>query len=147
MEILHFGVTHFNWPLAYGSWRLVSGLFRRFAGLGETSMKRFVDHDLIVEKNRAIAHSYESDARDKALEGKGFNLQQRQQEASCFNCKMKQKCPQFRAKRTGGTLGVVSFGGDQKFICDRYTPNPSPTQAMSNKQVKSLLKIAKRGLR
>ena len=109
-------------------------------------MKRYVDHEQIVEKNRAIAHSYETDARDKALEGKGYHYQQRQQEASCFNCKMKQKCPQFRAKRTGGTSGVVSFGGDQKFICDRYMPNPSPTQAMSDKQVKSLLKIAKRGL-
>jgi hypothetical protein len=110
-------------------------------------MKRYVDHDQIVEKNRATAHSYETDERDKALEKKGYDLQQRQQEASCFNCKMKQSCNQFRAKRTGGTAGVVSFGGDQKFICSRYMPNPSPAKTMSDKQVKSLLKIAKRGLR
>jgi hypothetical protein len=110
-------------------------------------MKRFVDHDKIVEKNRAIARSYETDARDKSLENKGYHSSQGQREASCFNCKMKQKCPQFRAKRTGGTSGVVSFGGDQKFICDRHMPAPSTTQAMSDKQVKSLLKIAKRGLR
>jgi cell division septum initiation protein DivIVA len=109
-------------------------------------MKRYVDHDQIVEKNRATARSYETDARDKSLEEKGYNLQQRQQEASCFNCKMKQKCPQFRSKRTGGTAGVVSFGGDQKFICNRYMPNPAPSQSMSAKQVKSLLKNAKRGL-
>ncbi len=109
-------------------------------------MKRYVDHEQIAEKNRATARSYETDARDKALEEKGYNFQQRQQEASCFNCKMKQKCPQFKAKRTGGTSGVVSFGGDQKFICGRYQPNPSPAQMMSNRQVKSLLKNAKRGL-
>jgi hypothetical protein len=110
-------------------------------------MKRYVDHDQIVEKNRATARSYETDARDKSLEAKGYDVQQRQQEASCFNCKMKQKCPQFKAKRTGGTAGVVSFGGDQKFICNRYMPNPSPSLAMSNRQVKSLLKNAMRGLR
>jgi hypothetical protein len=109
-------------------------------------MKRYVDHDQIVEKNRATARSYETDARDKALAEKGYDVQQRQAEASCFNCKMKQTCPQFKAKRTGGTSGVVSFGGDQKFICDRYTPNPSPTKTLSNKQVKSLLKNAMRGL-
>jgi hypothetical protein len=110
-------------------------------------MKRYVDHDSIVEKNRAIAHSYETEARDKSLDSKGSDAQQRQREASCFNCKMKQKCPQFKAKRTGGTAGVVSFGGDQKFICDRYMPNPSPAQIMSDRQVKSLLKNAMRGLR
>ncbi len=110
-------------------------------------MKRYVDHDQVAEKNRAIAHSYETDARDKALASKGYNVQERQREASCFTCKMKSKCPQFRAKRTGGTAGVVSFGGDQTFICDRYMPNPSPVQAMSDRQVKSLLKNAMRGLR
>jgi hypothetical protein len=110
-------------------------------------MKRFVDHDQIVEKNRAIAHSYETDSRDKALEKKGYDYQTRQREASCFNCKMKSKCPQFRAKRTGGTTGVVSFGGETKFICDRFVPAPAQSQTMSDKQVKSLLKLAKRGLR
>jgi hypothetical protein len=110
-------------------------------------MKRFVDHDQIVEKNRAIAHSYETDSRDKALERKGYDYQTRQREASCFNCKMKSKCPQFRAKRTGGTTGVVSFGGETKFICDRFVPAPAQAQTMSDKQVKSLLKLAKRGLR
>jgi hypothetical protein len=109
-------------------------------------MKRYVDHDQVVEKNRAIARSYETEARDKSLAAKGYDAQQRQQEASCFNCKMKQKCPQFRAKRTGGTAGVVSFGGDQKFICNHYVPNPSPARIMSDKQVKSLLKNAMRGL-
>jgi hypothetical protein len=110
-------------------------------------MKRFVDHDQVAEKNRATARSYEADTRDKALEAKGYNFQQRQQEASCFNCKMKQKCPEFRSKRTGGTSGVVSFGGDYKFICSRYAPAPTESKSMSDKQVKSLLKNFKRGLR
>jgi hypothetical protein len=110
-------------------------------------MKRYVDHNQIVEKNRAIAHSYETDARDRSLEEKGYNVQQRQQEASCFNCKMKQKCPEFRSKRTGGTSGVVSFGGDYKFICNRYAPAPTESKSMSDRQVKSLLKNFKRGLR
>ncbi len=110
-------------------------------------MKRYVDHDQVAEKNRATARVYESDAKDKDLEAKGYDRQQRQKEASCFNCKMKQKCPEFRSKRTGGTAGVVSFGGDYSFICSRYTPAPEDSKSMSDKQVKSLLKNFKRGLR
>jgi hypothetical protein len=110
-------------------------------------MKRYIDHEQMVEKNRSIARLYETEARDKALEKKGYDIHQRQEEASCFNCKMKNKCAQFRAKRTGGTAGVVSFGGDEKFICDKYIPMPSSSQTMSDKQIKALLKNVKKGLR
>jgi hypothetical protein len=110
-------------------------------------MKRYVDHEQIAEKNKALAKSYEMDTHDKKMESKGYNYQQRQQEASCFNCKMKQKCPEFRSKRTGGSAGVVSFGGDYSFICSRYAPAPTDSKNMSEKQVKSLLKNAMRGLR
>ena len=110
-------------------------------------MKRAIDHESFVEKNKSIAHSQELDEKDKTLEKKGYSYLQRQQEASCFNCKSKQKCPEFRQKKTGGSSGVVSFGGDEKFLCGRYAPATVENLSMSNKQIRSLLKNVKRGLR
>ena len=110
-------------------------------------MNRSIDHERFVEKNRSIANSQELDYKDKSLEKKGYSYLQRQQEASCFNCKMKQKCPEFRSKKTGGSTGVVSFGGGESFVCGRFTPAVIESRSMSGKQIKSLLKNAKRGLR
>ncbi len=104
------------------------------------------DHDRFVNKNRSIANGYELDRQDRSMEKKGFSRSERNEEASCFNCKLRGKCPEFRAKRTGGSSGVVSFGGGETFICKRYTPAPAENKAMSQKKVKSLLKNAKRGL-
>jgi hypothetical protein len=110
-------------------------------------MNRSIDHDRFVEKNRNIAKSQEIATKDEALARKGYTIIERQREASCYNCKTKRKCPEFRSKQTGGTSGVVSFGGDEKFICRRYSPAEMESRSMSSKQIKSLLKNAKRGLR
>jgi hypothetical protein len=110
-------------------------------------MYRTIDHDRFVEKNRSIAKSQEIAVKDETLEKKGYSFLERQKEASCYTCKSKRKCPEFRAKQTGGTSGVVSFGGDEKFICNRYEPATVESRSMSSKQIKSLLKNAKRGLR
>jgi hypothetical protein len=106
-----------------------------------------VDHDHCVAKNTALAKALELDTRDASLKKKGYDVQQRQQEASCFSCKMKQKCPQFRTKRSGGATGVVSVGGGETFVCSRFVPTPAKSFALSDKQVKSLLKNAMRGIR
>jgi hypothetical protein len=103
------------------------------------------DHEKFVAKNRALASAERIKKRDEVLEKKGFAHLKRNQEASCFNCKMKQTCPSFKGKRSGGASGVVSFGGEQTFICDRYTPAPAQEKSMSNKQIKSLLKNIKKG--
>ena len=110
-------------------------------------MNRSIDHERFVEKNRSTASSQELDDKDKAMEKRGYSYLKRQQEASCFNCKMKQKCPEFRSKKSGGSAGVVSFGGGESFLCGRYAPAAVESRSMSDKQIKSLLKNAKRGLR
>ena len=104
-----------------------------------------VDHERFANKQRSIARAYEVDNKDAQMERKGFSRVQRQQDASCFNCKLKGKCTEFRAKRSGGSTGAVSFGGDEKFICARYVPAPAEAKSMSNKQIKSLMKNVKRG--
>jgi len=103
------------------------------------------DHDRYVAKNRSLASAEEIKRRDDELEKKGYSHLGREKEGSCFNCKMKAHCSEFKAKRSGGSKGVVSFGGDQKFLCDRYIPAPSEHKNMSDKQIKSLLKNIKKG--
>lgn len=110
-----------------------------------SAMQYSYDHDRFVNKNRTIARSYEIERRDAGLERKGFSRLQRQGRASCFTCKLKNKCSEYRGKKSGGSAGVVSFGGDDTFICNRYTPAPAENRSMTNKQIKSLLKNVKRG--
>ncbi|MBD3421129.1 MAG: hypothetical protein GF398_13515 [Chitinivibrionales bacterium] len=111
------------------------------------SVKIAVDHDSFVEKNRRMATADSFQRRDRDLEKKGFSQTRRAQEASCFNCKFKPKCPEFRKKRTGSTNGAASFGGDERLYCDKYQPVPAnESRSMSKKQIKSLLKNVKRKL-
>jgi hypothetical protein len=58
---------------------------------------------------------------------------------------MKQGCSEFKAQRSGRATGVVSFGGDEKFVCDRHVPAPAQARSMSDKQIKALLKNIKKG--
>lgn len=103
------------------------------------------DHERFVAKNRSLASAEEMNKKDKSLEKKGFSHLKRDEEGSCFNCKMKSSCTEFRAKKSGGSSGVVSFGGDEKFFCSRYIAAPSSEKSMSDKQIKSLLKNIKKG--
>lgn len=103
------------------------------------------DHERFVAKNKSLASAEEIRKKDTQLEKKGFSHLKRNEEGSCFNCKMKQGCSEFRAKRSGGSSGVVSFGGDEHFMCERFIPAPSQEKSMSNKQIKSLLKNVKKG--
>jgi hypothetical protein len=105
----------------------------------------FDDHERFVAKNRSLARADELSRRDEALEKKGYSYLREQKESSCFNCKMKQTCREFAARRKGGATGVVSFGGDERMICDRYLPADKAQKSMSDKQVKSLLKNIKKG--
>jgi len=105
----------------------------------------FDDHDRFVAKNRSLARAEELAKRDDALEKKGYSYLRQSEDSSCFNCRTKQTCREFSARRSGGASGVVSFGGDERMICDKYLPAEKAQKAMSDKQVKSLLKNIKKG--
>jgi hypothetical protein len=104
------------------------------------------DHERFVAKNRSLASAEEINSKDKKLEKKGYSRIKENQEGSCFKCKLKNGCSEFRAKRSGGASGVVSFGGSDNFVCERFIPAPSENKTMSDKQIKSLLKNTKRAL-
>lgn len=103
------------------------------------------DHEKFVNKNTSLAKGFNVDKHDSELEEKGFSRFDRKEDASCFNCKLKDKCAEFRVKRSGGTLGAASFDGNEKFMCDRYVPAPPKAKNMNDKQIKSLLKNFKKG--
>ncbi len=103
------------------------------------------DHDRFVNKNKSIAGGYNLEKHDRDMEKKGFSRNDRQEDASCFNCKIKTRCAEFRLKRSGGSKGAVSFDGNEQFICDRYIPEPTKKKAVSDKQIKSMLKNFKKG--
>ncbi len=105
----------------------------------------YSDHDRYVAKNRSLAAAEEIKRKDDAMEKKGYTYLKQQKESSCFNCKLKSTCREFTSRRSGGSSGAVSFGGDQKLICEKYTPAAAESKSMSDKQVKSLLKNIKRG--
>ena len=105
----------------------------------------FEDHDRFVAKNRSLAAAEEIDRRDVAMEKKGYSYLREQKDSSCFNCKMKKTCREFAARSRGGASGVVSFGGDERFVCDKYEPAEKQNKSMSDRQVKSLLKNIKKG--
>jgi hypothetical protein len=107
-------------------------------------MNRNIDHDRFVAKNRSLAIAEEIKQRDDEYEKKGGSAVVRDNR-SCFNCKMKQGCSEFKARRSGRSTGVVSFGGDEKFVCERHVPAPAQARSMSDKQIKALLKNIKQG--
>ncbi|MGA2506990.1 MAG: hypothetical protein ABSF80_05885 [Chitinispirillaceae bacterium] len=107
-------------------------------------MNRNIDHDHFVAKNRALAGAEDFKRHDDEY-GKKGGTSGGQRSGSCFNCKMKQGCSEFKARRSGRSTGVVSFGGDENFICARYTPAPAQNRSMSDKQIKALLKNIQKG--
>ena len=56
-------------------------------------------------------------------------------------------CVDFKNKSTGGNRGSVSISADTDFICDKYEPIPisKKQQSLSGKQIKNMMKQAKKG--
>ena len=106
-------------------------------------MQRNIDHDHFVAKNRALAVAEDVKRRDDDLEKRGSAV--KAITGSCFTCKMKQGCSEFKARRNGRSTGVVSFGGDETFVCNRYTPGLTQNRSMSAKQIKALMKNVQKG--
>lgn len=100
------------------------------------------DHDHYVMKNRMLAGAEQLDRKSRRRADGKTEVSERKK--ACFNCKLKRGCRDFRAKRSGGADGVVSFGGSQdSMVCDRYEPE-TEKRGMDNKQIRSLMRGFKR---
>lgn len=102
------------------------------------------DHDHYVLKNRMLAAAEDVGRREKQGEG-AKEAAPREKQKSCFSCKLKKTCTQFRSKRGGGATGVVSFGGnDMAWACDRYELAPDERRGMSTTEIRSLMRNFRR---
>jgi hypothetical protein len=97
------------------------------------------DHEHYVLKNRMLAAAEQQGPRDR--KGERTALAPRERDKTCFNCKLKKTCTQFRGKRSGGATGVVSFGGTDDFLaCVRWEQAPVVNRGMSKQEIKSLMR-------
>ncbi len=104
------------------------------------------EHDRFLAKNRMLAASYEIlNTQNKLTERLG-DKKPSEKAMSCFNCKKKLKCLEFKRKSSGGTTGAVSIEATTTFICDKYEPIPDKdTKNMTNKEIKNAMKAAMHG--
>lgn len=104
------------------------------------------EHDRFVRKNQMMADTYTSERTKKGLDKKYEDRKDTPREKTCYNCKKKNRCSEFREK-TRGVGGSVSIGNDTIFLCDNYIPVPEKKkdQNISKKEVNSMLKAAKKG--
>jgi hypothetical protein len=101
------------------------------------------DHDRYVAKNRALSGG--TDLLPRRGPDQKRPVEKREVKPSCFNCKDKRSCSEFRAKRGGRGSGVVSVGGiGEDMICDKHQVATEQSRAMSNQQIKSLMRNFKR---
>lgn len=103
--------------------------------------------DRFIEKNLSLGKAYQQDAaKGRTVVRKDLGGAAKEEAQSCWNCKVRNKCDQFRKWRTGGTAGVVSVGQDEQFWCTKWIQDPvGKVNSVSDKDVKSMLKGAMKG--
>jgi hypothetical protein len=105
------------------------------------------DHERFLRKNRMMAQGFDREEIQKKIHKKLGDNVDPGRKMSCFNCKKKNKCQEFKEKSTGGSSGTVSIGAETTYLCDRYEPIPihKKEKSLSGKQIKNILKAAKKG--
>jgi hypothetical protein len=107
-------------------------------------------HERFMAKNLAMGRAWESEARDKAKD-KVERTPATPQMAFCDRCKKEKLCLPFRTHQTDRTEGAASYGTVIKQYCEDCRPKPKHDDknapALDKKQVKNLLKDAKKFLR
>ena len=105
------------------------------------------DHERFLLKNKSMAQGYSLAGMQDKLEKKMGDDPTKPKTMSCFNCRKKNKCTEFKAKSSGGASGVVTIGSDTTFLCDKYQPfqTSKKEKPLSKKQVKNMMKAALKG--
>jgi hypothetical protein len=104
------------------------------------------DHQRWLRKTNMQAVGFEDRNFKKKLEEK-FGKELSERPHSCYTCKKKMRCMEFKTITTGGTAGAVSIDASVKFLCEKYDALPIQKKnlALSSGQVSNLLKRAKTG--
>ena len=103
------------------------------------------DHDRYLRKNRALSRAYDIDKKDKLKEkaGKG---ELKHIVTVCHKCKQEKPCLPVSIMETGHFDGVTSVYKNLVQMCDECSRrNKKHQNEMSKKQIKSLLRGARKG--
>ena len=105
------------------------------------------DHERFLLKNKSMAKGYSMSGMQDKLEKKLGDDPSKPRTMSCFNCRKKNKCTEFKSKSSGGASGVVSIGPDTTFLCDKYQPFQisAKEKPLTKKQVNNIMKAARKG--
>ena len=106
-------------------------------------------HERFMAKNLAMGRAWEGDARAKA-QAKAERTPVEPKMALCEKCKKEKMCLPYRSRQTDRTEGAASFGMVSKMLCADCKPRgkqEEPAASLDPKQVKHLLKDAKKFLR
>ena len=103
------------------------------------------EHDRYLRKNLALSRAYDIERKDK--------LKQKQEKGeikpimtTCHRCKQEKPCMPFTIMETGHFEGVTSVSKELVQLCEDCYPRKKKQAAeMSKKQIKSLLRGAKKG--
>ncbi len=104
------------------------------------------DFDRYLAKNTRMARGYE--IADNLKKDKGdAQVATVTIRKTCFNCKSRNSCNDFRIKRTGGTGGSVSIGDDSDFVCVKWQPFEvhAKQKPLTQRQVNNMMKNALKG--
>ena len=103
------------------------------------------DHDRYLRKNMALSRAYDIEKKDKQKhkEAKG---ELKPIVHKCHRCKQEKPCLPFLIMETGFYDGATSVSKEMVQLCDECSPKKKKQQSeMTKKQIKSLLRGARRG--
>ena len=102
------------------------------------------DHQRFLRKNAMLARGV-TDSNKRAEEKPTNEIEKKAD--SCYNCRKKSRCVEFKNLTTGGSAGAVSIDASVKFVCDRFDAMPIQKKnlRMTTGAISNLLKRAKTG--
>jgi len=104
------------------------------------------DHQRWLRKTNMQAQGFADRDNTQKLEKK-FGKEIIERPNSCYTCRKKNRCLEFKSKTTGGEAGAVSIDASVQFLCDKFDPMPiqKKNQQLSQNAINGLLKRAKTG--
>ncbi len=105
------------------------------------------NHDRFTRKNASLSRAWELEKKDKYKE-KLAKGEIKPETVACYKCKKLRPCLKYTIMETtsGKFEGVVSVSNEMVPLCEECSPRKMRKEnQLDSKQIKSLLKGAKRG--
>ncbi len=101
-------------------------------------------HERYLKKNLALSRAYDIERKDK-LRDKRDKGELKPIIGLCHKCKQEKACLPYKIMETGHFDGVTSVSNDVLQLCENCAPKKKLSPEVSKKQIKALLRGARRG--